>query len=125
MTKLNPYLTFEGNCEEAFNFYRKAFRREFKFLGRYKDVPDTDRQIFKEDDDKIPPKEKPEKEITDKMSARRNRGASSSNLDYGDRASIGLFTGAIAAQRVQAEQLQELRQAVRELRGIHQEVREE
>jgi PhnB protein len=53
MTKLNPYLFFDGNCEEAFIFYRTVFRREFKYLGRYKDVPNTDRHIFKENDEKI------------------------------------------------------------------------
>jgi PhnB protein len=53
MTKLNPYLFFNGNCEEAFNFYKSVFRAEFKYLGRYKDVPNTDRQIFQESDEKI------------------------------------------------------------------------
>jgi PhnB protein len=53
MTKLSPYLFFDGNCEEAFNFYKSVFRKEFKYLGRYKDVPNTDRQIFKENDEKI------------------------------------------------------------------------
>jgi PhnB protein len=53
MTKLNPYLFFDGNCEEAFIFYSSVFRREFKDLGRYKDVPNTDRHIFKENDEKI------------------------------------------------------------------------
>src|SRR5687768_5008932 len=53
MTKLNPYLFFDGNCEEAFNFYKRVFRREFKYIGRYKDVPDADRQIFKANDEKI------------------------------------------------------------------------
>lgn len=53
MTRLNPYLFFNGNCEEAFNFYKTVFRKEFKYLGRYKDVPNTDRQIFKEHDEKI------------------------------------------------------------------------
>lgn len=51
--KLNPYLFFNGNCEEAFNFYKSVFRNEFNYLGRYKDVPHTDRQIFKENDEKI------------------------------------------------------------------------
>lgn len=53
MTKLNPYLFFNGNCEAAFNFYKSVFRSEFKYLGRYKDVPNADRQIFKENDEKI------------------------------------------------------------------------
>jgi PhnB protein len=53
MTKLSPYLFFDGNCEDAFTFYRSVFRSEFKYLGRYKDVPSTDRKIFKEKDEKI------------------------------------------------------------------------
>ena len=53
MTKVNPYLFFNGNCEEAFNFYKSVFRKEFRYLGRYKDVPNTDRKKFKEDDEKI------------------------------------------------------------------------
>ena len=53
MTKLNPYLSFNGNCEEAFNFYKTVFRKEFKYLGRYKDVPDADKKLFKENDEKI------------------------------------------------------------------------
>lgn len=53
MTTVNPYIYFNGNCEEAFNFYKSVFRQEFTYIGRYKDVPKTDRQIFKETDEKI------------------------------------------------------------------------
>jgi len=54
MTTVNPYLNFEGNCEEAFNFYKSVFGGDFKFLGRYKDVPQADRKNFAlEADDKI------------------------------------------------------------------------
>ena len=52
MTKLNPYLLFNGNCEEAFNFYKSVFGKEL-ILARYKDVPQKDRHIFKEDDNKV------------------------------------------------------------------------
>lgn len=39
--KLNPYLNFDGNCEEAFNFYKKVFQTEFNQYGimRFSDVP--------------------------------------------------------------------------------------
>lgn len=53
MTTVNPYIYFNGNCEEAFQFYRTVFRREFTYLGRYKDVPAADRQVFPETDEKI------------------------------------------------------------------------
>lgn len=53
MTIVNPYLYFNGNCEEAFNFYKSVFNSEFKYIGRYNDVPETDRGIFSDQDNKI------------------------------------------------------------------------
>ncbi|RZK68410.1 MAG: VOC family protein [Pedobacter sp.] len=53
MATLNPYIYFNGNCEEAFNFYKSVFQKEFTYLGRYKDVPQTDREVFNELDEKI------------------------------------------------------------------------
>ncbi len=37
MTRLNPYLNFNGNSEEAFNFYKSVFGGEFAVLMRFKD----------------------------------------------------------------------------------------
>lgn len=42
MEKLNPYLTFSGNCEEAFNFYKSVFGGEFLYFGRFSDIPSDD-----------------------------------------------------------------------------------
>jgi PhnB protein len=42
MASVNVYLTFNGNCEEAFNFYRSVFGGNFPYLGRYKDMPPSD-----------------------------------------------------------------------------------
>lgn len=39
MTKVNPYLNFPGNCEEAFNQYKSIFGGDFTFVGRFKDMP--------------------------------------------------------------------------------------
>lgn len=39
MTTVNINLHFEGNCEEAFRFYRSVFGGEFSYLGRYKEMP--------------------------------------------------------------------------------------
>jgi PhnB protein len=41
MTTINPYLTFNGNCEEAFKFYQSVFGGAFPFMGRFKDMPDN------------------------------------------------------------------------------------
>lgn len=39
MAKINPYLTFNGNCEEAFLFYKSIFKSEFKDFNRFQDAP--------------------------------------------------------------------------------------
>jgi len=39
MTTANVYLTFNGNCEEAFNFYKSVLGGEFPYVGRFKDMP--------------------------------------------------------------------------------------
>lgn len=39
MTIVNPYLNFDGNCEEAFNFYKSVFGGNFATVMRYKEMP--------------------------------------------------------------------------------------
>lgn len=39
MPSLSPYLNFNGNCEEAFNFYQAVFGGDFPYLGRFKEMP--------------------------------------------------------------------------------------
>lgn len=39
MASINPYLNFNGNTEEAFNFYKSVFGGEFVSLQRFKDTP--------------------------------------------------------------------------------------
>ena len=49
MTKLNPYLNFEGTCEEAFNFYKSVFGGDFiGGIYRVKDAPGTEQLSDKE-----------------------------------------------------------------------------
>jgi len=40
MATINPYLNFDGNTEEAFNFYKSVFGGEFINLTRFKDTPE-------------------------------------------------------------------------------------
>lgn len=43
MAKLNPYLNFDGNAEEAFNFYKSVFGGEFRgVINRMGDAPGTE-----------------------------------------------------------------------------------
>ncbi len=39
MTTVNVYLTFNGNCEEAFNYYKSVFGGEFQSLERFGAMP--------------------------------------------------------------------------------------
>ncbi len=42
MATTNVYLNFNGNCEEAFNFYKSVFGGEFGYLGRFGEMPETE-----------------------------------------------------------------------------------
>ena len=53
MTKLNIYLNFAGNTEEAFNFYKSVFGGDFTRVVRFKDIPMEGVNIPKKDENKI------------------------------------------------------------------------
>ena len=42
MAQINPYLNFNGNCEEAFNLYKSVFGGEIPYVGRYRDMPPSE-----------------------------------------------------------------------------------
>lgn len=52
MPKLNPYLNFNGNTEEAFNFYKSVFGGEFTMVMRFKDTQHGEK-MSEEDKEKI------------------------------------------------------------------------
>lgn len=53
MTTLSPWINFNGNAEEAFNFYRSVFGGEFTSIVRFKDVASPEFQVAPNDADKI------------------------------------------------------------------------
>jgi PhnB protein len=53
MIKLETYLNFNGNTEEAFEFYKSVFGGEFSSLIRYRDMPMEGVTIPEEDANKI------------------------------------------------------------------------
>ncbi len=52
MATVNTYLNFNGNTEEAFNFYKSVLGGEFVMLQRLKDTPDGDK-LSENDKEKI------------------------------------------------------------------------
>lgn len=39
MTSVNVYLIFNGNCLEAFNFYKSVFGGDFPYVGKFGEMP--------------------------------------------------------------------------------------
>lgn len=53
MTSINPWINFNSNAEEAFNFYKSVFGGEFSKIVRFKDLESAEFQIPENDAQKI------------------------------------------------------------------------
>ena len=50
---INPWINFNGNAEEAFNFYKSVFGGEFTKVIRFKDLAGPEFSIAEKEADKI------------------------------------------------------------------------
>ncbi|RNI22352.1 MULTISPECIES: VOC family protein [Rufibacter] len=53
MANINPHINFNGNAEEAFNFYRSVFGGEFARIMRFKDLASAEFPVADHEKDKI------------------------------------------------------------------------
>lgn len=53
MAKINPYINFNGNAEEAFTFYKSVFGGAFGKITRFKDIATPEFPIDEKEADKI------------------------------------------------------------------------
>ncbi len=53
MALINPHINFNGNAEEAFNFYKSVFGGEFAKIMRFKDVSSPDYPVAEREANKI------------------------------------------------------------------------
>ena len=53
MPQINPYINFNGNTEEAFNFYKSVFGGEFVTIMRFKDMSNPGFPIDENEANKI------------------------------------------------------------------------
>src|SRR5215204_7553592 len=53
MAIINPHINFNGNAEEAFNFYKSVFGGEFTKVMRFKDLSSPEFPIAEKDANKI------------------------------------------------------------------------
>lgn len=52
MTALNIYITFDGNCEKAFAFYKSVLGGAFASIMRFSDLPPSERMNILEEHQK-------------------------------------------------------------------------
>jgi PhnB protein len=53
MPQINPHINFNGNAEEAFNFYKSVFGGQFSRIVRFKDLSSTEFPIPENEANKI------------------------------------------------------------------------
>jgi PhnB protein len=53
MALINPYINFNGNAEEAFNFYKSVFGGEFAKIMRFKDMASAEYPVAENEANKI------------------------------------------------------------------------
>jgi PhnB protein len=93
MTTVNVYLNFNGNCEEAFNFYKSVFGEEFPYIGRYKDMPPQEGMppLSKEEENRIMHVSLPISKETMLMGSDAG-GEWASNIQQGNNFAISIST---------------------------------
>ncbi len=53
MPTINPHINFNGNAEEAFNFYKSVFGGEFAKITRFKDIASAEFPVAESEEHKI------------------------------------------------------------------------
>ncbi|MBK0380640.1 VOC family protein [Mucilaginibacter segetis] len=53
MRTINPWINFNGNAEEAFNFYKSVFGGEFTKVVRFKDLESAEFKVPEKEANKI------------------------------------------------------------------------
>ncbi len=53
MARINPHINFNGNAEEAFNFYKSVFGGEFTKIMRFKDLASAEFPVAENEANKI------------------------------------------------------------------------
>ena len=53
MAQINPYINFNGNAEEAFNFYKSVFGGEFAMIVRFKEMSSPEFPVSDNEANKI------------------------------------------------------------------------
>lgn len=91
MATVNAYITFKGNCMEAFEFYKSVFGGEFGYVGKFKDMPKGDYPIGESEDEKVMHISLPLSNGTVIMGCDTS-DAHAANITYGNNVSLSINT---------------------------------
>ncbi len=53
MALINPHINFNGNAEEAFNFYKSVFGGEFAMIVRFKEISSPEHPVAESEENKV------------------------------------------------------------------------
>ena len=53
MATINPWINFNGNAEEAFDFYKSVFGGEFSKVVRFKDIASEEFPVAEKEENKL------------------------------------------------------------------------
>jgi len=95
MAAVNPYLIFNGNCEEAFLFYKSVFGGEFPYIGKFKDMPvgENSPQLSDEDANRVMHVSLP---IGNTILMGSDSNEQSGDVAFGSNVSISINTESVA-----------------------------
>jgi PhnB protein len=94
MAAINPYLIFNGNCEEAFLFYKSVFGGEFPYIGKFKDMPvdENSPKLSEEDSNRVMHVCLP---IGETMLMGSDSNEQSGEIQFGDNFSVSINTDSV------------------------------
>ena len=94
MMTLNPYLVFNGNCQEAFQLYTAVFEKPIAQISRFGDMPnDSEQKLPLEDQNKIMHVSLPLENGVTLMGSDTNSAAG--DVKFGDNVSISINTTSV------------------------------
>jgi len=100
MATVHPYLIFNGQCEEAFTFYKSVFGGEFAYMGKFGEMPgDGSATLSESDANRIMHVSFPIGENTILMGSDSNE--QSGDVKFGDNISVSINTDS----RIEADKL--------------------
>ena len=103
MSECSVYLTFNGNCREAFDFYRSVFGGDFDYISTFDELPEK-YERSPEDSDRIMHVSLP---VKNGLLMGSDMSSAMGNVDFGNNFSISVTTSSVAETDTFMERMSE------------------